>query len=54
MPAGALVTVPLPLRFTVSVYFGMAVKFAVTLLAALIETEQPPVPVQAPLQLENL
>jgi hypothetical protein len=53
MPAGVLVTDPLPLRLTVSVYFGSAVNVAVTLLAALIVTEQAPVPVQAPLQLEK-
>ena len=46
MPAGSLTTVPLPLRLTVKT--GLALKVAVTLLAAVIVTVQVPVPVQAP------
>ena len=48
MPTGSLVTVPLPDLLTVRVYLGMALKVAVTLLAAVIVTWQVPVPVQAP------
>jgi hypothetical protein len=52
MPAGADVTVPVPAPVlgTMSVFAATAVKVAVTALAALIVTEQVPVPVQAPLQ----
>jgi hypothetical protein len=51
MPAGLLVTVPLPAPalVTVSAKVGRA-NVAVTARAALIVTEQLPVPVQAPLQ----
>ena len=54
MPAGSLVTVPVPDLTTVSVYLGSAVKVAATLWAALMVTVQIPVPVQAPLQPANL
>ena len=51
MPAGELVTVPVPVpvRLTVRV-FTVELKVAVTLCAALIVTVQVPVPVQSPLQ----
>ena len=55
MPAGALVTVPLPVPVlvTVSAKSG-GMKVAVTDVAALIVTVQAPVPVQAPLQPVNV
>ncbi len=51
IPAGELVTVPLPApaRLTVSVYVAI-VNVAVTERAWSIVTVQPPVPEQAPLQ----
>jgi hypothetical protein len=51
MPAGVLVTVPLPVMFTVR-FFVVAgvVKVAVTVWSAFMETTQVPVPEQAPLQ----
>jgi hypothetical protein len=51
MPAGALVTVPVPLPDLVTVRLTVwSAKVAVTERAALIVTVQVPVPVQAPLQ----
>lgn len=50
MPAGLLVTVPVPVPARVTVKGNTAVKVAVTDSAALIFTEQVPVPLQAPLQ----
>ena len=50
IPAGLLVTVPVPLLVTLSVYLGSEVKLALTLLAAFMVTTQTPVPEQAPLQ----
>jgi hypothetical protein len=50
MPAGALVTVPLPVPASVTVKAGGVEKAAVTDFAAVIVTLQAPLPVQAPLQ----
>ena len=49
IPAGALMTVPLPALLTVSAKVWV-VKVAVTVVAALMLTVQVPVPVHAPLQ----
>jgi len=49
IPVGVLVTVPLPVTLTDKVAF--CTKVAVTASAAFIVTVQPPLPVQAPLQL---
>lgn len=50
MPAGLLLTVPLPVPASVTVSAKVtALNVAVTALAALMVTEQVPVPVQAPL-----
>ncbi len=55
MPAGLLVTVPLPVPASVTVRANcVAVNVAVTLCAWLIVTWQLPVPVQAPLQPANV
>ena len=55
IPAGALVTVPVPLPAFVTVKANcVAVNVAVTLSAALIVTEHDPVPVHAPLQPPNV
>ena len=49
MPAGALVTVPLPAPVLLTVSEKLwSVKVAVTVVAALIVTVQVPVPVQPP------
>jgi hypothetical protein len=55
MPAGEDVTVPLPVPplLTVRLYV-IGAKLAVTDFAASIVTEHDPVPVQAPLQPENV
>jgi hypothetical protein len=56
IPAGLLVTVPLPVPplVTVNMTVGCtSVKFAVTLLGAVIVTEHAPVPAHDPLQLAN-
>ena len=51
MPAGLLVTVPVPVPFFVTVKFtGVAVKVAVTEVAAFTVTAHVPVPEHAPLQ----
>ena len=54
MPAGALVTVPLPvptlLSVSAKVWAVCGVKVAVTVVAALMLTVQAPVPVHAPVQ----
>ena len=49
MPAGLLVTVPVPFPANVTVMPVPCVNDAVTLIAALIVTVQTPVPVQPPL-----
>ena len=56
MPAGDDVTVPVPVPvlYTSSVLTGRALNVAVTAFAALIVTEQAPVPVQAPLHPANV
>jgi len=48
MPAGELVTVPLPVTVTVSVCGGSRLNIALTLSAPLITTAHAPVPVHAP------
>jgi hypothetical protein len=54
MPAGVLVTTPVPRPPVLTVRVRVwAVNVADTLLAAVIATEQEPVPVHAPLQPEN-
>src|SRR3954467_13589438 len=55
MPAGELVTapVPVPVRVTVSVRCGTAANVAVTVLAASIVPRQAPVPLHAPPQPVN-
>jgi len=54
MPAGLLVTVPVPVPFFVTVSVtGVAVNAAVTEVSALTVTTHVPVPVQAPLQPAN-
>jgi len=50
MPAGAEVTLPVPLTTTLSVR-GIAVNVAWTVVAAVTATEHVPVPVQPPLPL---
>lgn len=50
MPAGADVTVPAPVPALATVSVRARAKVAVTFLAALMVTEQEPVPVHAPLQ----
>ncbi len=50
MPAGLLVTVPLPVPCFETVSVKGGVKVAVTLWAELMVTLQAPVPLQAPLQ----
>ena len=57
IPAGELVTVPLPDALTVSVWDWVCVcwvNVAVTVAAAVNVTLQEPVPVHAPLQLVNV
>jgi hypothetical protein len=55
IPAGALVTVPVPRPFLVTVSVtGMRLNVAVTVVAAFTVTVQPAVPVQAPLQPANV
>jgi hypothetical protein len=55
MPAGVLVTAPLPVPDLVTVSANIfSAKVAVTLFASLIETVQVPVPVHAPLQPVNV
>jgi len=57
MPLGALVTLPNPPRFTVSVYTGAGpppLNSADTFLAASILTVHGPVPLQAPLHAMNV
>lgn len=54
MPEGELVTVPLPLALTVSVWGGKGVNVAPTLLAPFIVSAQVPAPEQAPDQPENV
>jgi hypothetical protein len=53
MPAGLLVTLPLPVPASETVKGKTAVKVAVTALAAFMVTEHPAVPEQAPLQPVN-
>ena len=51
IPAGELVTVPLPVLLTDRI--GVCVKFATTLWLDFMFTTQLPLPLQAPPQLEN-
>src|SRR5574341_798218 len=50
IPAGVLVTVPLPVPGRVTVRVGLGAKVAVTLAGVSRVTVQGPVPLQAPLQ----